>query len=70
MVFYKFKGKRIRASNKTLVYRFFAGTVANASFQGADVDWFIEADDIILKGKNSQSAGNPQNNNQQGQPKK
>ena len=38
-----------------------ADTVANATFQGADVDWFIKADDIVLKGKGSQPAGNPQN---------
>lgn len=25
-----------------------ANTVANATFQGADVDWFIKADDIVL----------------------
>lgn len=47
-----------------------ADTVANATFQGADVDWFIKADDIILKNKGIQTAGNPQNNNPQGQPKK
>lgn len=39
-----------------------ADTVANATFQGADVDWFIKADDIVLKGK---PAGNPQNHNSQ-----
>lgn len=48
-----------------------ADTVANATFQGADVDWFIKADDIVLKGKPAQPAGNPQNqNNQQTQGKK
>ena len=26
-----------------------ADTVATATFQGADVDWYIKADDIILK---------------------
>lgn len=31
-----------------------ADTVANATFQGADVDWFIKADDIILKNRSSQ----------------
>lgn len=30
-----------------------ADTVANATFQGADVDWYIKAEDIILK-KSSQ----------------
>lgn len=47
-----------------------ADTVANANFRGADVDWYIKADDIILKNKGNQPAGNPQNNNLQGQPKK
>src|SRR5699024_9484832 len=36
-----------------------ADTVANATFRGADVDWYIKADDLVLKGKtatpNSQS---------------
>ncbi|MCZ8459116.1 YdcP family protein [Clostridioides difficile] len=47
-----------------------ADTVANANFRGADVDWYIKADDIILKNKGNQPAGNPQNNNPQGQLKK
>jgi len=47
-----------------------ADTVANATFQGADVDWFIKADDIVLKHKQGQSAGNPQNHNQPSQGKK
>ncbi|WP_270659852.1 YdcP family protein [Enterococcus thailandicus] len=32
-----------------------ADTVANATFQGADVDWYIKADDIVLKNKTSQA---------------
>ena len=54
-----------------------ADTVANATFQGADVDWFIKADDIVLKNKGGQTgspqgqpAGNPQNHNNQTQGKK
>ena len=47
-----------------------ADTVANANFRGADVDWYIKADDIILKNKDNQPAGNPQNSNPQGQQKK
>ena len=47
-----------------------ADTVATATFQGADVDWYIKADDIVLKNKNGQPAGNPQNHNQQPQNKK
>jgi Bacterial protein of unknown function (DUF961). len=35
-----------------------ADTVANATFQGADVDWYLKADDIILK----KSTGNHQTN--------
>lgn len=36
-----------------------ADTVATATFQGANVDWYIKAEDIVLK-KGSASAGNPQ----------
>lgn len=35
-----------------------ADTVAAATFQGADVDWYIKADDIVLKGKINQMATN------------
>ena len=45
-------------------------TVANANYRGADVDWYIKADDIILKNKPVQPAGNPQSHNQKGQQKK
>ena len=38
-----------------------ADTVSNATFQGADVEWYIKADDIVLKNKGSQPAGNQQN---------
>lgn len=47
-----------------------ADTVANANFRGADVDWYIKADDIILKNKGNQPVGNPQNHTLQGQSKK
>ena len=46
-----------------------ADTVATATFQGADVDYYIKADDIVLKNKNGQSTGNPQHHNQQPQGK-
>ncbi|MGI6059386.1 MAG: YdcP family protein [Blautia sp.] len=36
-----------------------ADTVANAEFNGATVDWYIKADDIILKNKANQPAGSP-----------
>lgn len=35
-----------------------ADTVANVTFQGADVEWYIKADDIVLKNKHSVSNGN------------
>ncbi|WP_282201669.1 YdcP family protein [Emergencia timonensis] len=38
-----------------------ADTVANANFQGADVDWFIKADDIVLKNKQSIKQDKAQN---------
>ena len=38
-----------------------ADTVANANYRGADVDWYVKADDIVLKNKGTH-AGNPQNN--------
>ena len=37
-----------------------ADTVATATFNGADVDWYIKADDIILKERGRQLTGNPQ----------
>ncbi len=32
-----------------------AVAIANATFSGADIDWFIKADDIVLKGKSVQA---------------
>ena len=46
-----------------------ADTAANANYRGADVDWDVKADDIILKNKGTH-AGNPQNNASQQPPKK
>ena len=46
-----------------------ADTVANATYRGADIDWYIKADDITLKNKGGQT-GNPQNHAPHGQPKK
>ena len=45
-----------------------ADTVATATFQGADVDWYIKADDIVLK--NRQAGNNHVANNSQQQGKK
>lgn len=33
-------------------------------------DWYVKAEDIVLKNKSNQNAGNPQNHAPQGQPKK
>ena len=43
--------------------------VDNANYRGADVDWYVKADDIVLKNKGTH-AGNPQNNAPQQPPKK
>lgn len=43
-----------------------ADTVANATFRGADVDWYIKADDLVLKGKTVA----PSTNNQKNTPNK
>ena len=40
-----------------------------ANYRGVVVDWYIKADDIVLKNKGNQT-GNPQNHTPQGQPKK
>lgn len=37
-----------------------ADTVASATFQGAEIDWYIKADDIILK-NGKQTNNQPQN---------
>ena len=47
-----------------------ADTVANANYRGADVEWYIKADDIVLKNKGGQPAGNLQNHAPHGQQKK
>ena len=46
-----------------------ADTVANANYRGADVDWYVKADDIVPKNKGTH-AGNSQNNVPQQPPKK
>ena len=42
----------------------------NLIIRSADVDWYVKAEDIVLKNKGNQNAGNPQHNNPQGQPQK
>ncbi|WP_040984050.1 YdcP family protein [Oceanobacillus jeddahense] len=34
-----------------------ADTVATATFRGADLDWYIKADDLVLKGKAASTIG-------------
>lgn len=36
-----------------------ADTVANATFRGADVDWYLKADDLVVKKKASNQKQNP-----------
>lgn len=43
-----------------------ADTVATATFQGADVDWYIKADDIVLKNRPSGNNHAPNDSQQQG----
>ena len=46
-----------------------ADTVSRKTYTGADVDWYVKADDILLKNKGTH-AGNLQNNAPQQPPKK
>lgn len=47
-----------------------ASTVSRKTFMGADVDWYVKAEDIALKKKPEQPVGNPQSHTPQGQQKK
>ena len=47
-----------------------ADTVSRKTYTGADVDWYVKAEDIVLKNKGNQNVGSPQNHTPQGQPKK
>lgn len=38
-----------------------ADTVSRKNYTGADVDWYVKAEDIVLKNKGNQNAGSPQN---------
>ncbi|MEG0256086.1 YdcP family protein [Vagococcus sp.] len=39
-----------------------ADTVANATYQGADVDWYIKAEDIVSKKLDSKLSGDSKSN--------
>ena len=47
-----------------------ADTVSRKTYTGADVDWYVKAEDIVLKDKGNLNTGNPQNHTPQGQSKK
>ena len=38
-----------------------ADTVANATYRGADIDWYIKCDDLVLKNKGQNSTSNNPN---------
>ena len=43
-----------------------ADTVSRKTYTGADVDWYVKAEDIVLKNKGNQNAGSPQSPTPQG----
>ena len=47
-----------------------ADTVSRKTYTGADVDWYVKEEDIVLKNKGNQNTGTSQNHTPQGQPKK
>ncbi len=47
-----------------------ADTVSRKTYTGTDVDWYVKAEDIVLKNKGNLNTGNPQNHTPQGQSKK
>ena len=65
-----FKGKGLVAGVIEPTQNPVADTVSRKTYMGADVDWYVKAEDIVLKNKGNQNAGNPQNPTPQGQPKK
>ena len=70
------KGHRIRASDKHLVYHFSIGTLLFVFvavlllLNMKQPSSYVKAEDIVLKNKDNQNAGSPQNPTPQGQPKK
>lgn len=47
-----------------------AKTISQKTFTGADVDWYVKAEDIVLKSKASQQTAHSQNSTTQVQSKK
>ena len=62
--------KHFKYEQKVKLVNPVADTVSRKTYTGADVDWYVKAEDIVLKNKGNQNAGNPQNPTPQGQPKK
>ena len=62
--------KKFKYEQKVKLVNPVADTVSRKTYTGADVDWYVKAEDIVLKNKGNQNAGSPQNNITQGQPKK
>lgn len=62
--------KKFKYEQKVKLVNPVADTVSRKTYTGADVDWYVKAEDIVLKNKGNQNAGSPQNHTPQGQPKK
>ena len=62
--------KHFKYEQKVKLVNPVADTVSGKNYTGADVDWYVKAEDIVLKNKGNQNAGNPQNHTPQGQTKK
>lgn len=62
--------KKFKYEQKVKLVNPVADTVSRKTYTGADVDWYVKAEDIVLKNKGNQNAGSPQNHIPQGQPKK
>ena len=62
--------KHFKYEQKVKLVNPVADTVSRKTYTGADVDWYVKAEDIVLKNKGNQNAGSPQNHTPQGQPKK
>ena len=62
--------KHFKYEQKVKLVNPVADTVSRKTYTGADVDWYVKAEDIVLKNKGNQNTGSPQNHTPQGQPKK
>ena len=62
--------KHFKYEQKVKLVNPVADTVSRKTYTGADVDWYVKAEDIVLKNKGNQNAGSPQSPTPQGQPKK